>query len=309
MDSDTNVESITLIQCSVCGRHFREDIINRHQSVCLKNTTKKRKVFDSTKQRTQGIPIANQKSSINDKSAEKARKLAQVEARKHNWRQKHEEFIQSIRAAKEYTIAKQTGRPLPPPPPPTIDPDLIQSNNATTTSSVNTGIGRGRVPARTSLAAKGDVPQNTTTNPSGSRRIPVPHTTTESDNRPSANSNFSSVRNVKRTTPQMMKPAQTITTPGARNSRDLHKTNDEMIKPPSNSSKEETVPNSNRGVPTSQTRLQANKTANHSRNNLKPTTGAMTNDKSNKFCSECGSTFPSTAARFCPECGMRRMGF
>ncbi|VDQ12854.1 unnamed protein product [Trichobilharzia regenti] len=55
--------------------------------------------------------------------------------------------------------------------------------------------------------------------------------------------------------------------------------------------------------------LQANKTANHSRNNLKPTTGAMTNDKSNKFCSECGSTFPSTAARFCPECGMRRMGF
>ncbi|CAH8834292.1 unnamed protein product [Trichobilharzia szidati] len=84
-----------------------------------------------------------------------------------------------------------------------------------------------------------------------------------------------------------------------------------MIKPP-NSSKEETVvSNSNRGVPTSQTRqtLQASKTVNHSRNSLKPTGGAMTNDKANKFCAECGSTFPSTAARFCPECGMRRMGF
>ncbi|CAH8461266.1 unnamed protein product [Heterobilharzia americana] len=126
MDGDVDLESITLVQCSICGRHFREDIINRHQSVCLKSTTKKRKAFDSVKQRIQAIPVENRKpvGVTETKSVENARRLAQVEARKHNWRQRHEEFIQSIRAAKEYTIAKQTGKPLPPPPPPTIDPIL-----------------------------------------------------------------------------------------------------------------------------------------------------------------------------------------
>ncbi|VDO77360.1 unnamed protein product [Schistosoma curassoni] len=33
----------------------------------------------------------------------------------------------------------------------------------------------------------------------------------------------------------------------------------------------------------------------------------VTNDKSNKVCSECGYKFPTSAVRFCPECGVRRM--
>ncbi|VDO99367.1 unnamed protein product [Schistosoma curassoni] len=100
-------------------------IQNRHKVVCIKNSTKKRKPFDSTKQRLQGIEEKNQNilgGASGIKSVETARKIAQVEARKHQWRKKHEEFISAIRAAKEYTVAKQTGKPLPPPPPPAIDP-------------------------------------------------------------------------------------------------------------------------------------------------------------------------------------------
>lgn len=39
-----------------------------------------------------------------------------------NWRKKHEDFIATIRAAKNLTQVIKDGGPLPPPPPPTYDP-------------------------------------------------------------------------------------------------------------------------------------------------------------------------------------------
>ena len=41
---------------------------------------------------------------------------------KSNWRLKHEELIQSLRAAKQAQHAIATGQPLPPPPPPSLNP-------------------------------------------------------------------------------------------------------------------------------------------------------------------------------------------
>ncbi|VDP77533.1 unnamed protein product [Echinostoma caproni] len=98
----------------------------KHETVCLKHASKKRKIFDSSKQRTEGIPRPLQKSVQGSAAAEREYKLAQIQERKNQWRKKHEEFINAIRAAKEYTNAKKTGAPLPPPPPPTVNPDLIQ---------------------------------------------------------------------------------------------------------------------------------------------------------------------------------------
>jgi hypothetical protein len=43
-----------------------------------------------------------------------------------NWRQKHEEFVATIRAARAVTHALKTGGPLPPPPPPAENPDYVQ---------------------------------------------------------------------------------------------------------------------------------------------------------------------------------------
>lgn len=39
--------------CRVCGRHFNKDRIEKHQSICKKTSTKKRRIFDATKHRVQ----------------------------------------------------------------------------------------------------------------------------------------------------------------------------------------------------------------------------------------------------------------
>lgn len=46
-----------MVQCGICGRNFLEDRIAKHETICSKNATKKRKVFDSTKHRVQVIYI------------------------------------------------------------------------------------------------------------------------------------------------------------------------------------------------------------------------------------------------------------
>lgn len=40
-----------LVRCSVCKRNFAEDRIEKHQVICFKSKTKKRRVYDSTKSR------------------------------------------------------------------------------------------------------------------------------------------------------------------------------------------------------------------------------------------------------------------
>ncbi|TNN10117.1 Zinc finger C2HC domain-containing protein [Schistosoma japonicum] len=338
MEDDNDVESLTLIQCSNCGRHFREDIINRHKVVCLKSTTKKRKPFDSVKQRIQGIEEANQKilggASVT-KSKETERKIAQIEARKHQWHKKHEEFIKAIRAAKEYTIAKQTGKPLPPPPPPTIDPDLIQCEYclrrfnekaaerhiqfcrekhsrlpaSNTTSNTNT-IGRGRATTITTTAA----------NPNGagrSNRKSLNPPNTQNNYRTATNSVYdkqivnntssTSTRNTRREIPQLAKPTPNSSTTGARSSGNVQKNHAEMVKPHTSSNNlKETTQSNKRGSSTNQPRqiTRTNKSVITAQSNVSK---GATNEKSHKFCSECGYTFPNSAARFCPECGVRRI--
>ncbi|VDP32453.1 unnamed protein product [Schistosoma mattheei] len=310
---------------------------NRHKVVCIKNSTKKRKPFDSTKQRLQGIEEKNQNilgGASGIKSVETARKIAQVEARKHQWRKKHEEFISAIRAAKEYTVAKQTGKPLPPPPPPAIDPDLIQceyclrrfnekaaerhikfcrekhsrlpTNNA---SSNTTGIGRLRATTRTTAPA--NIDPTIRKNRKGSSTSYTQnnyglHTNDENHSRTLHNTN--STRNTKHGIPQLVKPTQNPSITGVRNSSELRKNQDEMIKShiSSNNPKEETLHSNNkRGLPSSQMRqpTHTSKTTSYAQNSSK----GVTNDKSNKVCSECGYKFPTSAVRFCPECGVRRM--
>lgn len=251
-----------------------------------------------------------------------------------NGEKKHEEFISAIRAAKEYTIAKQTGKPLPPPPPPAIDPDLIQceyclrrfnekaaerhikfcrekhsrlpTNNA---SSNTTGIGRPRATTRTTAPA--NIDPTIRSNRKGSSTSYTQnnyglHTNAENNSRNLHNTD--STRNTKHGIPQLARPTQNPSTTGIRNSSELRKSQDVMMKSHiSSNNPKEGIPQSNnkRGLPSSQIRqpTHTSKTTSHTQNSLK----GVTNEKSNKVCSECGYTFPTSAARFCPECGVRRM--
>lgn len=42
-----------MVNCGICGRNFNEDRIAKHETICKKTTTKKRKIFDVTKHRVQ----------------------------------------------------------------------------------------------------------------------------------------------------------------------------------------------------------------------------------------------------------------
>ena len=43
-----------LTGCTICGRNFAEDRIEKHQEICIKSQSKKRKTFDMAKKRLQG---------------------------------------------------------------------------------------------------------------------------------------------------------------------------------------------------------------------------------------------------------------
>ncbi|XP_068406875.1 LOW QUALITY PROTEIN: zinc finger C2HC domain-containing protein 1B, partial [Eschrichtius robustus] len=106
-----------LFPCEVCGRRFAADVLERHGLICRKLFNKKRKAFNSLKQRLQGTDIP---------TVWKAPQSKPQPMRKSNWRQQHEDFINAIRSAKQCTLAIKEGRPLPPPPPPSINLDYIQ---------------------------------------------------------------------------------------------------------------------------------------------------------------------------------------
>lgn len=101
-----------LLQCSICGRRFAEDRLQKHMSICEKNKSKKRKVFDLRKQR-----LVSSEQAQFVANAEKTDKVYQKKAKKANWRAQHENFIAAIRAAKDPSL---------PPAPPAENPDFVQ---------------------------------------------------------------------------------------------------------------------------------------------------------------------------------------
>ncbi|KAG7259621.1 hypothetical protein CRUP_024551 [Coryphaenoides rupestris] len=106
-----------LTACKICGRSFFPKVLKKHMLVCQKIAAKKRKTFDSSRQRAEGTDISTLKP---------VKPKAVPPKKPSNWRRKHEDFIATIRAAKGITQVIKDGGPLPPPPPPSYDPDYIQ---------------------------------------------------------------------------------------------------------------------------------------------------------------------------------------
>ena len=113
---------VNLVPCTFCGRNFAEENLNRHEKICQK-TSRKRPVFNSSKQRE---VQSSEPKSLFKKNATRPLYEKSKSQSKSNWRQKHEEFIKTVRAARGVTAALKEGKELPPPPPPTINPDYIQ---------------------------------------------------------------------------------------------------------------------------------------------------------------------------------------
>lgn len=108
------------VPCPNCGRSFASNRIQVHHTVCVRNQSKKRKVFDSSKKRVEGTEAAQ---FYRGKKVQR-----QPLVPKSNWRQQHNEFINAIRAAKKAKIHMENGGKASdlPPPPPSLNPDYVQ---------------------------------------------------------------------------------------------------------------------------------------------------------------------------------------
>ena len=113
-----------LVPCSKCGRTFAGDRVDRHERIC--NNTKQRKVFNSTKHRTEGTEAA----AFNRPGRSSSKPMPKP---KSNWRQKHEDFIRAIRDAKNVQSYVKKGGNLAdlPPPPPSENPDYVFCKHCT----------------------------------------------------------------------------------------------------------------------------------------------------------------------------------
>jgi len=97
--------------CDTCGRNFNPESLVRHAPICAKNAAKKpRKAFNVQKQRVQGTDINYAELKRNEKKKPTVKEM-RIQQRKHNWREKHEEFVSSIRAARgEPAVAQSTSK-------------------------------------------------------------------------------------------------------------------------------------------------------------------------------------------------------
>ncbi|XP_026725769.1 serine/arginine repetitive matrix protein 1 isoform X1 [Trichoplusia ni] len=114
--------------CAVCGRRFAADRIDKHQDICRKAHAKKRKPFDALKHRLAGTEAEPFISKLRKNPTTPGSSTKVNKNLNGNWRQKHEEFIQAIRAAKQVQAHINAGGKLSdlPPPPPSENPDYVQ---------------------------------------------------------------------------------------------------------------------------------------------------------------------------------------
>jgi hypothetical protein len=72
-----------LVPCSVCGRKFAADRVEKHTAICEKSQKKKRKRFDTIKMRVAGTELASY--NLNRKKSASVQK----QEKKSNWRAAH----------------------------------------------------------------------------------------------------------------------------------------------------------------------------------------------------------------------------
>ncbi|KAJ6663985.1 hypothetical protein lerEdw1_008939 [Lerista edwardsae] len=315
-DTGTTGQAEDLLPCKICGRTFFPNALKKHVPICQKTATKKRKTFDSSRQRAEGTDISTVKPL--KPRPEPAKKPS-------SWRRKHEELIAAIRAAKGVDQVLKEGGKLPPPPPPSYDPDYIQCpycqrrfNESAADRHINfckEQAARITNKGKVVTDAKGKLPSRTQYKPTAVKKMPPTGITAPASSRlpqPSAPAN-------------KMMSASGPTGSKLQNSSPAHKNSVRTTSLQTGGSmKTRTVaPNVTRN---SGLGMMANKKRGFSSENYSSRTGYDSGDcpssvnggKSSegnspaqlpKFCYECGAKYPVESAKFCCECGVRRMVF
>uniref|UniRef100_A0A3P9IID5 Zinc finger C2HC domain-containing protein 1A n=1 Tax=Oryzias latipes TaxID=8090 RepID=A0A3P9IID5_ORYLA len=286
-----------LVQCNTCKRCFFPKVLEKHAKICQKTATKKRKVFDSSRQRAEGTDIPVLKP---------IKPKAEPPKKPSNWRKKHEDFIATIRAAKSLTQVMKEGGPLPPPPPPSYDPDYIQCQYCQrrfNESAADRHIKfcqeqAARIPTKGKLGDPKKTAGRTQYKPPASVKKTNPSPTSSI---PSATSRL----------PQRSGLGQPTGIPSnkASSAGSVQSNTSAITSPPSGVGNKSRAPNygsaRNFQPGTGVNRKKADSFM--SGNDVDGTNEVGNGGMKSKFCHACGTKYPVESAKFCCECGVRRM--
>ncbi|XP_040520981.1 zinc finger C2HC domain-containing protein 1A isoform X7 [Gallus gallus] len=331
LEDEVAVQTGDLLPCRICGRTFFPAALKKHGPICQKTSAKKRKTFDSSRQRAEGTDIPTVKP---------LKPRPEPPKKPSNWRRKHEEFIATIRAAKGLNL--KDGGKLPPPPPPSYDPDYIQcpycqrrfNENAADRHINFCKEQAARITNKGKLAAdtKGKVPTRTQYKPAAVKKMP----SAVSAPPPSSSSRLPQPSGVSKAVVGMKcsSSSKALSSSGSSGSKiqslsPAHKNSLGMVNPQAGGptkTRMSTPPSVARTMSTgalSNKRKTSNsdsysrsdgKTGNDTADYLSSVNGGSSkNSEGNssvqlsKFCHECGTRYPVEWAKFCCECGIRRM--
>ncbi|XP_076617306.1 zinc finger C2HC domain-containing protein 1A isoform X1 [Chaetodon auriga] len=297
-----------LVECRICKRSFFPKVLEKHLKICQKSSTKKRKIFDSSRQRAEGTDIPVLKPIKPKSQSSSTTEKAEPPKKPSNWRKKHDDFIATIRAAKAATQVMKEGGPLPPPPPPTYDPDYVQcpycqrrfNENAADRHIKFCQEQAARMPNKGKIGDAKKTPARTQYKPPASvKKTNSPAVSTI----PSASSRL----------PQRSGLGQPSGIPSSKSSSagSIRTNPSGLTSPPSGvGSKTRAMSSGHGSVRNTQSGIALNKKKVDtyiSRNDVDGENDVGNGGMKSKFCHACGTKYPVESAKFCCECGVRRM--
>eukprot|EP01147_Barroeca_monosierra_P006135 gene6135-7393_t len=131
------LDNSALHPCASCGRTFNTKALAKHAPICqrTKANATRRGAFDITKQRLSDVatspsPQIKRTSTRHSQSShhQQQKSSNEISKKKPSWREKHQEFINNIRAARKVQKFINEGGDLAslPPPPPSENPDYVK---------------------------------------------------------------------------------------------------------------------------------------------------------------------------------------
>lgn len=107
-------EKVDLVECSICGRKFAADRIDKHEAICRKSANKKKKVFDTTAKRIADTGAENFISQIKAQKEEKPKPKNEVP----KYKREHDKLVEAMRNARkiqQYEKDLAAGKDVKPP--------------------------------------------------------------------------------------------------------------------------------------------------------------------------------------------------
>ncbi|XP_072306719.1 zinc finger C2HC domain-containing protein 1A [Eucyclogobius newberryi] len=305
-----------LVQCNICSRSFLPKVLAKHVKICQKTAAKRRKVFDSSRQRAEGTDISTLKPIKPKSQSSSSSVKAEPPKKPSNWRKKHEDFIAAIRSARSVSQGLKDGDPLPPPPPPSYDPDYIQCPHCQRRFN-ESAADRHMKFCQEQAARMGNKKEvkkpQTRPQPQQKSLTPVKKSTA---------SPVSTIPSAFSRLPQRAGSGQSAATLGKTSlTGTVRSSSSGLTSPPSGVGMRPRVAGSGYGsvrnapgaginkkkVDSCISRQEPNKK--HANSNMNEVNGGnnVGNGEKSKFCHDCGTKYPVESAKFCCECGVRRM--